>query len=131
MAYPNDIEPQLPSTSPTSLRTWHSAWHNSIASIIFALQTKVWADWSSINTSIDYLLKNPLSTDPWHKHSIGAISWLSDALNEKADASAVSNALWFKADKSTTINWQSLNSNVVLNTDNIFLLPLFYFHLSE
>lgn len=41
------------------------------------------------------------------------------AVSELPISDATSTALWLKADKSITVNWQSISSNVVLDTDDV------------
>jgi len=45
---------------------------------VIAIETKLGVDGSAIATSIDYLLKNPLSINPGHKHTTASINFTAD-----------------------------------------------------
>lgn len=49
--------------------------HNNLTDAVIALETKVGQDGSSIATSLDYLLTNPLSVDPGHTHTSSGVSF--------------------------------------------------------
>lgn len=66
--YPSTIQ-HLKSTwlaSETPLN--HHTHHNDMAVLLSNIQTKLWVNWSTDTTSIDYLLKSISSVSPWHKH---------------------------------------------------------------
>ena len=50
-----------------------SVHHNNLKDATLALENKVGVNGSAIVTTIDYLLKNPLSIDPGHKHSSSSL----------------------------------------------------------
>jgi len=52
----------------------HSAQHANANDAIEALQAKVGINSSAVTTSLDYLLKNPASSNPGHTHSVAAIT---------------------------------------------------------
>lgn len=68
MAYPTTKD-TFPSTLPTSPRLGHSSLHNQISIAVRALEDKIGINASTDAASFDYLLKNPLSVSPGHKHS--------------------------------------------------------------
>ncbi len=63
----------------------HSAQHANANDAIEALQTKVGINSSADTSSIDYLLKNPSSSNPGHVHTVAAISDYTTATDTRAD----------------------------------------------
>lgn len=62
MPFPTELSNVLPGTTEI------------VAAHINNLEAKVGIDNSAVATSLDYLLKNPGSVDPGHKHTAGALS---------------------------------------------------------
>ena len=68
MTYPNSLD-TFPSTLPNGNRIGHSALHNQISVAIRAMEEMMGITNSTDAGSFVYMLKNPLSISPGHKHS--------------------------------------------------------------
>jgi len=77
----------------------HASQHANANDAIEALEAKVGVDSSSVNTSLDYKVKNSSSVDPGHKHSESALS-LND--NTTSDVSTSKHGLCPKAPNDTS-----------------------------
>jgi len=62
-----------PTATDTMVAVSHSSQHTDENDAIEALESKVGVDNSVVATSLDYLVKNPLSIDPGHKHPASKI----------------------------------------------------------
>ena len=78
MVYPVTKD-TFPSTLPTSPRLGHSALHNQISIAVKAIEDKLGVTSSTDAGSIDYMLKNPGSIDPGHRHTYATITGLGTA----------------------------------------------------
>ncbi len=65
----------------------HENQHANANAAILALENKVGVDGSDVTTSLDYLLKNPLSADPGHKHNLasGSITGILPIANGRTE----------------------------------------------
>ncbi len=86
MAYPTTLETYTDpfGTDPLNAPD-HAGLHVSINGVAEQLQIKVGIDGSGVVTSLDYLIKNPASVEPGHKHSK---LWASDGDPQSVDIDA-------------------------------------------
>jgi hypothetical protein len=83
--FPTSLDALTNPAVTDSMRTVsHAAVESNQNDAIEALQTKVGVNSSAVATTIDYLLRNALSVDPGHKHTIAAVNGLQAALDASA-----------------------------------------------
>jgi hypothetical protein len=91
----------MPSNFPTSLDTFpaaatlaghnlatdpHSTLHGNLGDALAAVEVKIGIDTSAAATTLDYLLKNPASIDPGHKHTGASLSGIVSSFNTRSGA---------------------------------------------
>jgi len=71
ITYPVTLDSlQNPTSSDTLNSPSHSGQHSDVNDAIEAIEAKMGADSSAVNTSLDYLIKSASSSNPGHKHTL-------------------------------------------------------------